>query len=176
MDELVESVQNKIKELYDLDKVYHFYINLHNKNDIDLIFYNLYKILYNNKDNVFELKEKRINQDNFRKNIINRDKKCLLSNAPPEMCQAAHLIPHCDCSIDIRYNINNGILLEAGIHLLFDNHLWSINQNSIVIVSDKLLNDENYRMNEYHNKKLSLNKKQLEYIKPHFEQFIDKTQ
>ena len=134
MNGLFKSVQNKIKELSDLEKVYNFYINL-------------YKILYNNKDNVFELKEKRINHDKFREEIIKRDKKCLLSNAPPEMCQAAHIIPHCDCSVDIRYNINNGLLLEAGIHLLLDEHLWSINQDSTVIVSNKLLNDENYCMN-----------------------------
>jgi len=179
MDELIKSVLNKIKKLSDLEKVYDFYININDKDDIDLIFYHLYKIKYNNKDKVFELKEKRINQNKFRKDIIKRDKKCLLSNAPPKMCQAAHIIPHCNCSADIRYNMNNGLLLEAGIHLLFDEHLWSINQDSIVIVSDKLLNDNNYCINEYlinkyHNKKLLLSKEQLENLKFHFEQFIDK--
>ena len=120
-----------------------------------------------------------MNQDKFRKEIIKRDKKCLLSNAPPEMCQAAHIIPYCHCSVDMQYNINNGLLLEAGIHLLFDEYLWSINKDSIVIVSYKLLNDKNYHMNkylinDYHNKKLHLSKKQLENLKSHFEHFIGK--
>ncbi len=146
---------------------------MYDKDAVDILFYHFYKISYN----TFEFKEKRVNQDKFREEIIKRDQKCTLSNYPHEMCQAAHIIPYCECSDDIRYDINNGLLLEAGMHLLFDKYLWSINQNSIVKVSDKLLNDENYNViNKYHNKKLSLSKQQLENLKSHFEKFNDKNQ
>ena len=46
MDKLVELIYNKVKELSDLEKVYNFYINLYDKDDVDLIFYHLYKILF----------------------------------------------------------------------------------------------------------------------------------
>lgn len=47
----------------------------------------------------------------------------------------------------------------------------------LVAISNKLLIDENYNIiNKYNNKKLLLNKKQLENLKSHFEHFIDKNQ
>ncbi len=76
MIEIINSVKNKIKELSNLEKVYNFHIKIYDKEDIDLIFYHFYKIIYNNKNNIFELKKKRLNQDTFREEII---KICFIS-------------------------------------------------------------------------------------------------
>lgn len=176
MDAIIESIKNKMEELSDMKKVYNYFIKLYDKNDMDLIFYHLYGADYNSTK--MELKEKRTFQEEFRDEIIKRDINCILSDAPPDMCEAAHIIPYCDSNNDTQYDVDNGLLLEAGIHKLFDKHMWSINQNSVVVVSNKLLNDKKYCINKhfingYHGKKLHLSKTQLKNLKPHFKQFND---
>lgn len=168
---LIDSVKYKMDDLKDMEKVFDFHINLYDDTDVKLVFHHLYKKKW---DKIFELREKRIQQDTFRNNIIKRDKCCVLSSAPFDMCQAAHIIPHCESDTWLRYNIDNGILLGSGIHSLFDKYSWSINQECVVVVSNKLLNDKiyKYHINKYHGKKLSLSEMQLKNLESHYAQFM----
>ena len=173
IDPIYDYVKDEIiKENFNFDKVYNKCIKKYDKEDIDLIFYE-FNMIYNNEKKIFESKEKRINQDQFRENIIKRDKKCILTGSNSDMCEACHIIPYSDSNNIQKYDINNGLLLERGIHNLFDKHLWSINNDSIVVVSDKILNNESYKLINYCNKKkLLLNKKQLEYLDIHYNIFL----
>lgn len=109
----------------------------------------------------------------FRKEIVKRDRKCIISGAGKLSCEAAHIKPFNNCNEEEKYDIDNGILLESGIHKLFDKYLWSINNNR-VIVSKKILQDRSYDfINKYHNKKLNLNEKQIENLKAHYRIFLN---
>lgn len=174
IDDIYDSVENELKNnFYNFDNVFN---KLKNENydeeDLNLIFYDFNQI-YNNDSKTFESREKRINQDKFREKIIKRDKCCILSNSHPDMCEACHIIPYSESNEEQKYDINNGILLERGLHSLFDKYLWSINRESYVIISEKILNNPQYNLINIYNKiKLQLNEKQLDYLKNHYEQFI----
>lgn len=100
---------------------------------------------------------------------------CILSNCHEDACKVSYIIPYNKCNIYTHHNINNGLFLEAGLHLLFDKYLWSINQDSIVVVSNKILYNNSYHIiNQYHNKKLTLHRKQLKYLKHHYNEFLKK--
>ena len=113
-------------------------------------------------------------QSKFRQEIVKRDIKCIISGTGELSCEAAHIIPYNNCDNDKKYDINNGLLLESGIHKLFDKYLWSINGNK-VIISNKILNNDQYaNINLYNKKELQLNKKQKMFLKKHFKNFKNK--
>ncbi len=124
-----------------------------------------------------EVRQNRDGQTKFREKIIDRDKECVITNSGCEMCEAAHIIPHCESEVYDKYNIDNGILLNAAIHKLFDKYLWSINpKTSQVEISNKILNNSKYNINNYINKKIKLNKNQLENLKHHYKLFCKKNE
>ena len=54
----------------------------------------------------------------FRSNVVNRDGCCVLTGAPPESCQAAHIVPVSEGGSDSE---TNGVMLRDDIHRsLFD--------------------------------------------------------
>lgn len=122
----------------------------------------------------FEIKEKRINQNEFRKQIIERDKHCIITNSNSAMCDACHIIPFSECNDNDQYNINNGFLLNSGLHKLFDKYLWSINPYTQTIkVHNDILHDESYtQINIYHNKVISYNNEIFPFLLKHYETFL----
>jgi len=118
-------------------------------------------------------KLKRENQNEFRKDIIKRDKNCVITGTGKLCCEAAHIIPFSQCSNDNKYDIDNGLLLESGIHKLFDKYLWSINNNNKIVISNEILNDESYNiLNKHNNKLIKLNKNQMNNMINHYEIFL----
>lgn len=170
MDEIILEIKNKTDNGHDIYDIYLELIKSYHKEDINLIYYHLYKVDYTS---CFSIKEQRLKQQEFRMKVINRDKYCILSKSHPDMCEACHIIPYSECDEGNIYNINNGILLESGLHKLFDKYEWSINPNKKTVeLSPKLLNDNSYGLiKKYHNKKVSLNDNVLINLKDHYEKF-----
>jgi len=87
-------------------------------------------------------------QQKFRKNLINRYKKCIVTNcAIAEVLEAAHIIPH---AMETDYSESNGLLMRADIHTLFDLNLLGIDNHGVVHISSKLYMNNDY--SEYNGK------------------------
>ncbi|WP_318489144.1 HNH endonuclease [Photobacterium leiognathi] len=80
-------------------------------------------------------------QRQFREKLLAKyDSKCLITGCNiTQILEAAHISPHCEKT---NYNEDNGLLLRADIHTLFDLHLITIDKNSIVTIDDSLINSE----------------------------------
>ena len=102
--------------------------------DIEKRYIELYSTNENNNKN-----RERIEREEFRKNCINRYKKCIISNVFSGECDACHIIPY-GKGLD---NINNSLLLTKSLHNLFDEGYWTIHYiTGKIIISDEILNEE----------------------------------
>lgn len=81
----------------------------------------------------------RPNQKKFRKLIEKRDKTCIVTNSISDECSASHIV---DVQDDGDYDINNGFLLEQGLHHTFDKHMWCINPETLKIEINKSHNKD----------------------------------
>ena len=78
----------------------------------------------------------RPNQAKFRKELLEKCEKCVVTNVSmPEVLEAAHILPK-------KYNgeeiVSNGFLMRLDIHYLFDLNHIRINVDGNVFVSDKV--------------------------------------
>lgn len=72
------------------------------------------------------------------------------------------------------YDINNGLLLSRALHTLFDRYLLSVNSNSEVVLSKKILSKKSYKnYHKYNNLKIKLNEETLKYIENHYKKYLD---
>jgi len=170
----MDTLQDLISKLLLINKPINIYIELLDKylpEELDLLFYHVFDITFTKEE--LELKNRRIHQLEFRNNIIDRYRVCIITKFPNLMCEACHIIPFCDSTETQKYDVNNGLLLEAGIHKLFDLYLISINPyKKTVELSKQLLNDIEYnQLHKYHNMKISLHNNTLEYLKTHYKLF-----
>ena len=93
--------------------------------------YFIKKFPLENSDAIHEVIQ-RINQAKFRKKLIERDSKCIISGSDAIECEAAHIIPYAECNQNINsmkkmYERSNGLLLNLCLHKLFDKYIFSIN-------------------------------------------------
>ena len=111
-----------------------------NINDQD--FFNV-KDIQDSRDKILASICRRQGQGEFRRNLLKvYDNKCAITNSTiPETLEAAHIIPYKGSSTN---HIQNGILLRADIHTLFDLNLFRIDENYIIYV-DKSIEDNEYR-------------------------------
>lgn len=139
--------------------------------DIELAFFLTENKEFSQQDLI--LKEQRVSQNTFRKRIIERDKKCIVSGANKSICEACHIIPYCDSDDAHIYDINNGLLLNRNIHKLFDEHLVTIDPDTCeFIVNPEILSEPDYEcINVYHKKHIDgltpeiiANLRQREYL------------
>jgi hypothetical protein len=90
-------------------------------------------IIKNNDNNVF-VKGTKIRipelQNLFRKQIVYRYNRCIISNMYKSVCEAAHITPF---SETLSFDVDNGILLNDILHKLFDKYYWSINPQSLCV-------------------------------------------
>lgn len=172
----------KFKDIYN-------YIKLHgiNNNNIYQIFKNKYSIaeiefcIINYNDYLIDnseiesnsIKSNRTKQSIFRDKIVNKFKKCIISEAHYTRCQACHIIPYASSDCKNKYNINNGLLLRADLHLLFDKYILSINPKS------KCVEIKNYHLSidpdlhSYNNKIIDcLNKENIKLLADHYKIFL----
>ncbi len=83
---------------------------------------------------------KRKYQHIFKKEVSERDQKCMLCNLGISSClEAAHIKPYCNCKNDIeRYDDSNGILLCSNHHKMFDRGLFSFDENWSIIYAKSI--------------------------------------
>lgn len=89
-------------------------------------------------------------QGEFRRALMDAySRQCAVTGSPvTDLLEAAHIIPHAEGT---NYRINNGLLLRADIHTLFDLYLLSIDDRLNVHIARSSLTSE-YK--EYHSKPL----------------------
>lgn len=179
MDILTEKITRMMKYSNPFD-IYISLITYQNQEELDVIFYHFYNVLFT--ENEKAMITKRLKQSLFRDKLIERYKKCIMTNSPPIMCEACHIIPFCESSDEQKYDIDNGLLLEAGIHKLFDEYLISIKPNNMIldeqinnceiVLSKNILADKSFESIHYLNKKhLHLPVQTLIYINCHYNIF-----
>jgi len=123
---------NNIKEYFNNNKNT-LNIEIHNEH-----LFNLFVDIYKWADESTSDQKLRPEQQKFRDDIINRDSRCIVSNFASTECQACHIVPVEDGG---NYDLNNGVLLNACLHITFDKYLWSINPDTLRI--DVNSNDKN---------------------------------
>ena len=121
---------DKIEEYYNNKNILpNFYENncgITNKHLFDS-FIDIYKSI---SDPLTTEQKIRSEQKKFRENVVNRDGTCIISNFSSTECQACHIVPVEDGGT---YDIDNGLLLNACLHITFDKYLWSINPDTLEI-------------------------------------------
>jgi hypothetical protein len=99
----------------------------------------IYDILNYNLENT-KLQEQR--DPEFAEIIRKRDTVCWITGRYAERCEVAHIYEYKDCKVSgDRYNINNGILLDAGLH-----KLWDINE---IILEPLTESSAQFKINPY---------------------------
>jgi hypothetical protein len=144
------------KELYEL------LIQSYTEKTVVFVMYDMFKYIYPET----EEKKKRKEQDLFKMDLVRRYKKCIITDTSYKVCQACHIIPFSECDDKDKYDINNGLLLRADLHILFDRGDLKINPNTLQIeLSNEILKDNN--MSDYfqlNNKKLNININSIKYL------------
>ncbi|MCG7421225.1 HNH endonuclease [Macrococcus epidermidis] len=105
-------------------------------------------------------------QSEFRKNLLKKQKKCLICDIDFEpLLIASHIKPWFTSNSFEKRDINNGIILCPLHDKLFDKGYISFHDNKIIV--SKRIESLNL-LNAQLNKKFNFNNKQLEYLKFHF--------
>lgn len=116
--------------------------------------------IWNAKDKIATFISQRRGQKGFRNKLLKAyGYKCSITECDVlETLEAAHIIPY---NGELTNHIQNGIILRADIHVLFDIGLITIDpERYIVVLSDKL---KNTFYNQYNNKKIILPKNKSSY-------------
>ena len=105
---------------------------------------------------------------------MERDKKCIVTgeNVPKE-CDACHIVQVKD---DENYDVDNGLLINKSMHTLFDEDIWCINPNTLLI---DIYSDDEEKVGsiyKYKNKKVNIkpNNIMLNYLKKRWTNYINK--
>jgi predicted restriction endonuclease len=160
-------LENYLDDILEKDKTINYNIfNEYNKFDYDNkdLFEIDLKFLLDNiysEIKIVESKVKRLNQQEFRSELINKYQKCLITdNDCLNELEACHIFElkdtntginttnntfanttnnnanatnnNANANIDIN-NINNGLLLCSNLHKTFDKYLWTINPDTLEI-------------------------------------------
>lgn len=122
-------------------------------------------------EEVKKLCEERDGQNQFRHDLILRDKKCLITGDNHILCEACHIIPY---SKTKSYDISNGLLLNRCLHKMFDEYLFSINPETLRLEFNSnffnFSNVDNYL--KYNNIQLHIHPDSIKYLHTHWENFI----
>ena len=130
--------------------------------------FNIKDIIITNNE-ITEIREKR-NDYQFRKSVINHYKKCIISGLNVKRCEVAHIKPFSQCDINEKYDPNNGLLLDSGLHKLFDRYEFSINPETYMLVTK--MDDDDLGLDEYQNKILNIEPNSKRYIEYHYSNFM----
>ncbi len=128
---------------------------------------------YEPDDKITEQKLKRQHQQKFRHELEKRYKKCVISKKNIDVCEACHIVPFSESESAQKYNINNGLLMSADLHKLFDKDRMSINDEGHIVFAKDLLQQKSYKeFRKYDNMLINLNQETMVNIKLHYEKFL----
>ncbi len=133
MELLEQYIINSNGSIY-LEDIDYNLLNYGSYDDFELDLYFLIETLYSNYK-IFKNKQERVEQEKFRRDLINKYRKCIITGSTclTEL-EAAHIVNFRDGkSSDGINNIDNGLLLKSNIHKTFDDNLWTINPKTLII-------------------------------------------
>ena len=137
-----------------------------------LLFIGYEHFKYRPVNDKIEHRIKRQYQQNFRKQLEKRYKKCIVTGKGSDVYEACHIIPYSESDYRKMYDVNNGLLLSSELHKLFDKFLVSINDDKFVL-SKKILNDISYaEYKKYNGVQLFLNNETLKNLESHYKKFL----
>lgn len=86
----------------------------------------------------------RAGQPKFRRNLLRAyEERCAITGwGPAAVLEAAHVLLHANTGNN---HVNNGLLLRADLHLLFDDGMIRIHPHTYAVVLDPTLHDSEYR-------------------------------
>jgi hypothetical protein len=168
--ELLEQYLINSNGMIYLNDIDYTLFNYDNYDDFEMDLYFLIETLYSDYK-IFKNKQDRIEQEQFRRDLINKYRKCIItgSSCLTEL-EAAHIVNFREDNNN--NNVDNGLLLKSNIHKTFDNNLWAINPKSLLIeVKDNI--DAGEIMN-YNGSKINiiLNDRMLNNLKQRYNDFI----
>jgi hypothetical protein len=110
--------------------------------DLDFLVNNIYHTTLIDSNNI------RLSQEEFRKELLNKYNKCIISdNDCYHELEACHIV---EVHNGGDYLINNGIILQANLHNTFDKYLWCINPyTKLIEVKDNHLGSINQYIHKY---------------------------
>jgi len=151
-DERINYIKNKFSSIDNFAKQtfnYNFSSNNNRRLDLDIYrenindqdFFNVKGIL-DSRNRILASICRRQGQENFRRKLLKAyERKCAVTNSSiTETLEAAHIIPYKGSSTN---HVQNGILLRADIHTLFDLDLLRIDKNYRIHI-DESIEDKEY--------------------------------
>jgi hypothetical protein len=166
-----------INNIVELKNLYNILIKDNDKDYLDYLFYSLKKyehtdeFIQETEETIQETTEERIKRKDtqFRKAVIEKYKRCIITNKPLKYCQVAHIYPYALSDETEKYDPENALLLCSDFHIGFD-HTYTdfiINPNlKCIELSESILSDLTMsEYHKYHNKKIELSDKNIYYLK-----------
>jgi hypothetical protein len=129
---------------------------------------------YNHNYNTRHQNKKRCRYDqyHFRQNLLKRFPTCVISGHSFYRSDACHIKPYSQCNNDEKYDINNGLIIDSGLHKLFDRYLLSINpRNSIIEIKSKIVDFDPDLLNYLGKKIQDLPTQTLKYLEFHYSNY-----
>lgn len=147
---------------YNHDDTFFVATQLYDSDIVKFIMYDLYGYEPDGMDEL-TMQNYRNGQLEFRDALIKRYKTCIITDDESDICEACHIVPYSECK---NYKIDNGLLLSASLHKLFDKYALTIDAlTHKVMIKDTNLY-ENYK--RYDGKKIKNISKQTEiYLSYH---------
>jgi hypothetical protein len=145
-----------------------------NKTLIDMAFYDLFEYEHTDEfieETIQETTEERIKRKDthFRDRVIEKYKRCIITNKPLKYCQVAHIYPYALSDETEKYDPYNALLLCSDFHIGFDHTDtdFIINANlKCIELSEFILSDLTMsEYHKYHNKKIELSDRNIYYLK-----------
>jgi hypothetical protein len=135
MNELEEYLLTNKTIIKDNYKQFNYHSYEEFKLDLDFLLNNIYSDIHIIN---LQTKEQRLDQDSFRKELIKKYNRCIISNSIDIECEACHIVPYAICK---NFDIDNSLLLSSDLHKTFDKYYWSINPNTLKVEINKNIND-----------------------------------
>ena len=114
-------------------------------------------------------KRRRVDQFAFRQKLLKKYETCVITGHSFHRSDACHIKPFSICSEEEKYDISNGIILDSGIHKLFDKYMLTINPSNSQIEIKKHVSNIDKSLEKYDGKKIDvLDSLTLKYLEHHY--------
>lgn len=145
-------------------------IQLYDPDIVNFIMYDLYRYQPDETyDDTSSMQNHRNGQIEFRDSLIGRYNSCMITGDESDICEACHIIPYNEYK---NYDIDNGLLLTASLHKLFDKYALTIDAETHEVMIRDVVLHKNYE--RYNGKKVvNISKKTEEYLLHHNEKYLE---
>ena len=145
MEHIIEQI-NKIDDenINELEELYYKLKKTTSKRLLSYLFYTL----KNFDPTSIESTEEKVKRkdDKFKEEVKKYYKNCVITSRSSKVCEVAHIKPFSESNSEEKYDPNNGLLLSADLHKLFDLKLLTIDSDTFELkLSDEILSDEEFK-------------------------------